>query len=135
MSALDDDPAVTAAGRNCEVVLPEADELFLDIDTPAQRAQLDAMLPVLSRNGVAISSFDEVTSLNGRTHVIVRLDRDVTPTERVAYQACLGSDPVRELLSLLRIVLNTSRPPTVFFKPRACTPRALRVRDETSGAV
>ena len=35
-------------------------------------------------------------------HVILRANRDLSPPERIALQACMGSDLVREFLSLMR---------------------------------
>lgn len=37
-------------------------------------------------------------------HVILRANCDLSPAERIALQACLGSDLVREFLSFLRYI-------------------------------
>lgn len=85
--------------------LPEADELMLDLDeadgAPAARARVGE---VLENNGIGVLASLTTTSKSGKYHLYLRLDRPVTPHERIALQACLGSDPVREVLSLLRLM-------------------------------
>jgi len=55
------------------------------------------------------------TSRNGGEHVYFEVEgEDLTPIERVLLQACLGSDPVREVLSFLRIKRNHPTPTTFF---------------------
>jgi hypothetical protein len=118
-SDLSDDPYEVADELGLEVLVPKADELFIDIDTDAQAAQLDRQLAVLASNKVHAT----VTRMGpsrtaGHLHAVVKLDREVTPTERILLQAVLGSGPKRELLSWLRIHTESGREPTVFFEEK-----------------
>lgn len=105
------------AGDNREIIEPDDNQLFIDIDNKDDLNLLYAMLDTLQLNGVA-ATVERVTPsrTEGHYHAVVRLDRTIDSVTRVAFQACLGSDRKRELLSLLRIVLGLNRPPTVFFE-------------------
>jgi len=99
------------------IVLPKVDELFIDLDSPHSRTVLNKMIDVLKLNGVGVEIVRDTPSrTKGHRHVVLGLDRAITPLERVAFQACMGSDRHRELLSLLRIILKMDRPATVFFE-------------------
>ncbi len=115
MSALEKSPEVEADELGLNVVYPEDDQLLLDIDSDEDAAWLEKMLDVLRENGVELRVEKTTTSKSGNHHVYIRIDRDLTPIERVALQACLGSDRKRELLSTLRI-WYTNRAPTVLFE-------------------
>lgn len=54
----------------------------------------------------------------GHWHVLITFKKPIDPIMRIALQVCLGSDRVRELLSLCR-VLNGSPIPTLFFENKA----------------
>lgn len=100
------------------LVFPKRNELFIDIDNEADLDVLHDKLKILERNGqpTEIVRFDE-SRTPGHYHVVVRLKgAKLSPTARVAFQACLGSDRSRELLSLLRIGFKTNREATVFFE-------------------
>ena len=106
-------------GDTREIVEPESNELFIDIDSESDVGVMSEMVRILRFNGVVVS-VERVTPsrTEGHYHAVVKLDRDVSAVERIAFQACLGSDRKRELLSLLRVVLELDRPPTVFFEPK-----------------
>ncbi len=44
------------------------------------------------------------TSQHGNKHVYIRLSRSVSDFERLILQSVLGSDPVKETLTLLRLL-------------------------------
>jgi hypothetical protein len=123
VSELDDNPYETAATLGMHVMLPSDSELFIDIDCEEDlvhyRAMLEVLKPLAFTDGRALVVMDRVipSKTLGHFHVVVTLDERVTPMERIAFQAALGSDRKRELLSLLRIRLQLDRPPTVFFEP------------------
>lgn len=92
------------------VVEPEDDELQIDIDSPEQYRQFLACWTTFHRV-ITARYGDEPTcveagsrsKLPGRRHVTVKLPFEIhDPQERIMWQACLGSDPMRELLSALR---------------------------------
>lgn len=124
MSNLEDDPYVAAAILGKEVVLPEINELLIDIDDADGRATLLKNLTTASGAGILIDIVKTVPSqTEGHFHVYctVRLPKgspydEITPELRVALQAALGSDRKREMLSIARMLVNTSRAPTLFFE-------------------
>lgn len=91
-----------AARLGLELVLPADNELFIDLDT------LEAIDEFKIRFGdfTSINTFKHAkvqytTSANGNTHVIVTLpDEKFTVLERIALQAALGSDPIREMIDV-----------------------------------
>ena len=124
MSDLNDDPKVVAKREGLTVHLPDDNELFIDIDSDEDLAHYEEMMEVLRSIGCSVTPAIEVDSVvrsrskSGKGwHIRVRFEQDVTPMERIAFQAALGSDRKRELLSILRIRLGVDRPPTIFFEP------------------
>lgn len=123
MSDLFEDPYVEAEKAGLDVVLPAADELFIDIDDEPSLIVLREMQKVLDHNQVWNYTTKSTTSQGGGTHVYIKLpERTLTPLERICLQACLGSDRKRELLSLMRIWFMADRPPTTFFEVRETKP-------------
>lgn len=98
---------------------PKANELFLDIDTPEQFAVFTRNVEVLKKFKPVKAVIDDPSSSGapGRRHVTVVLEEDITKVERVAFQAALGSDPMREMLSLARIAVNDAHPTLFFERP------------------
>jgi len=122
-SDLSEHPVETLRRINLEdgderiIVEPATDELFIDIDSEDDFELLDNRLQTLRLNGVGVDTIRTTPSRrSGHYHVVLRLDRNIDPTMRVALQACLGSDRKREILSALRILFDMDRPPTVFFE-------------------
>ena len=132
MSNLNDDPQIEANRRGVRAVYPGPRELFMDIDSNAASLSMAEMLGVLSSNGIKVTITDDHPSKSGlpKRHVTLTMGRDVSPIERIALQACLGSDPKRELLSLLRIWINADRPATCFFEPADPVPAGLLSTDD-----
>jgi hypothetical protein len=118
MSDLNADPIAEAAKLGLVVVTPQPDELFLDIDNAADAEIVEQVWAVFGRNGFDIRFIKETESKSGNTHLYLRAPRALTDLERIALQACLGSDRTREALSFLRTF--GERTPTLFFeKPEA----------------
>ncbi len=117
-SHLEDDPGKVAADLGLVIVLPAPRDVFVDIDTEADYLWLMGMVEVARGVGVQLVVDHVSPSKSGlpRRHVYLRADRDLSPAERIALQAALGSDRKRELLSLLRVWLHTDRAPTLFFE-------------------
>jgi hypothetical protein len=117
-SALEDDPEETADKLGLHMVLPGRDELFIDADAGFDMDRYEAMRDVLHANGVLTEEVRITESKTpGNLHIVLRLkNAKLSPTARVAFQACLGSDPKREVLALLRIGYKTNRPATIFFE-------------------
>jgi hypothetical protein len=75
-------------------------ELLIDYDVKAPNN--DHVIITLEENGISIISSLQTTSKSGNQHLYYRLNRTVTVPERIALQSLLGSDPIRETLSLVR---------------------------------
>jgi hypothetical protein len=99
------------------IVLPADDELLIDLDSQEHIDAFKKSWPIFERDvllhvGIA-PTYTSAPSRSGppRTHVTVKLPFEiVTPEERIAWQAALGSDPVRELLSMLRDMRGDEHP-------------------------
>ena len=113
-------------------VYPGPRELFLDLDSDDSLARAWELLTVLNRNGYGAECVTVHPSKSGEPHrhMTVSLYREVTPIERIALQAICGSDPVREVLSLLRVWGSSPFPATVFFEP--LDPEQHPINPETS---
>jgi hypothetical protein len=116
VSALSDDPYEEADKMGLSCVEPDLNELFIDIDTEEDYAHYRAMRTLLEPYYKFVSETISASRTDGHVHIRLRLGEHVTAMERIAWQAALGSDRKRELLSILRVVLNLQRPPTVFFE-------------------
>ena len=107
-----------AEKHGLRVIYPTAYELFIDIDSPQDQQTFDKNYSLLS----SAYGFTGCSSKPSRRkehgmHVTVTMNRPVTPIERVALQASLGSDARREAHSLNRIIAGDSLP-TLFFEKK-----------------
>ena len=101
------------------VIVPKSNQLFIDIDTESQMSHFDRCFPIFLKRH-ACRKVTRPSPSGGRFHfhiVVTLLEEDVDARTRVLYQACLGSDPVREVLSLQRIELGDTTPTLFFEKP------------------
>jgi hypothetical protein len=100
------------------------DELQIDLDRP--RARIPKRLLRLVDEHYPIRTIQYSRSKSGNTHVSIRVEtpiiggipgfhRSLPGLERLFLQVCLGSDPVRELLSWGR-ARNGAPYPTLFFE-------------------
>jgi hypothetical protein len=99
------------------IVLPQSNELQVDIDSDEQYAVFQKSLACLKRNETESDDIkvEEHPSRSGlpRRHITITMPFDLEPWERIAFQAALGSDPIRELVSIYRLMRN-DRHPTLF---------------------
>lgn len=115
-SDLSEHPRQVADREGWTMAEPQEDELFLDIDND-DSAEVYHQIVATLRQFFHVEQSNITVSPGGNTHVYLRVPgQTFTPLERVALQACLGSDRKRELFSFLRIRLKMERPPTVFFE-------------------
>jgi hypothetical protein len=109
---------VVAAHENLDVVYPKDNQLLIDIDNQHSfllyHKQMDIMRKYLGATEEAIAP-----SRNGGEgrHITVTLDHPITELERIALQACLGSDRVRELLGFVQYKNNDPHP-TLFLEKK-----------------
>lgn len=113
--------AFEQAGREGrEVVLPKPNQLFIDIDSEAGFALFMAQIERLRQFEFAYMTITPSASGFPNRHIVVDLDRDLADTERIAFQAAMGGDPIRELLGLIRISHGDPHP-TLFLEAKTET--------------
>lgn len=113
------DALLFAEREGLDVRLPEPNELFIDIDDEKSYFTFNENRPLLGDMFTGQVEFAITPSRRkpwGK-HIVVTLPRAVTPIERIALQAALGSDPRREAHSLRRY-FNNDPLPTLFFEKR-----------------
>jgi len=111
------DPKRVADENDWDLVLPEQDELFLDIDCEDDVPGMMQQLALLTKNKFVCSVTRNTPSKTaGHRHIVIKFPQVVDDMTRVALQACLGSDRRREILSVLRLLLKVDRPATCFFE-------------------
>lgn len=100
------DPIEKARALGLEVVFPNENELFVDIDSNESWDEFLDAIPLLSQmeRAPGLLRFTVTASRNGNKHVVVTLGRPVKDQEeRLMLQAMLGSDRKRELLGLRQV--------------------------------
>ena len=101
------------------IFYPEPNELCLDIDSEEDYQKFLARFQYLSREVdnpyIAFKEFQ--SSTKGHRHIIITLPYDVDRFERLALQAVLGSDPIKEMLSIFRIWQGDKFPSLLAMKP------------------
>lgn len=81
---------------------PQVTELRVDLDGPAPKWwRRFAFLARMWRLEVETVCF--ARSQRGGLHVMIQVRNNVSPVRMVAMQACLGSDPIREAINLVRV--------------------------------
>ena len=96
--------------KGLTIKIPAANELQIDIDCEAHYEQYKRSSAIFFREvqaqyGPSSFEIEEHFSKSGppRRHITIKLPWDITTSwERIAWQAALGSDSVRELLSAVR---------------------------------
>lgn len=96
-----------------EIILPADNELLIDLDTEEQYQTFLKQYERLQQDYSCTSRVYPSKSGLPRRHVVVELYFNMSPFQRIALQAALGSDPMRELLSFIR-VMNSDPHPTLF---------------------
>ena len=102
--------------KGYRVVYPAPDELQIDIDTEEHFQLFERQFESLKREYGDIY-FILNPSRNGLPgqHATITMPFALSNAERIAWQAALGSDPFRELMSLFRLKRGDSSP-TIFIE-------------------
>ena len=106
-----------ANNENLDIVYPKPNELQLDLDT---ELAVDFAMKVNYKLSSELNYYLPYTttiSKGGNTHMTIQFPFDLNSWQRIALQACYGSDLVRELLSCMRLLLNIEHP-TLFFETK-----------------
>ncbi|HET9285660.1 MAG TPA: hypothetical protein VFR24_27220 [Candidatus Angelobacter sp.] len=98
-----------------DIIRSDPITLLLDLDTEAALAQYERVLPIVKAE-FSINYIEKWKSKSGNTHIAITLSDPFPFEERLALQAALGSDGVREALSL-KCLLNKCTEPSILFRP------------------
>lgn len=97
-------------GGGGRVVYPAADELQIDIDSVTQLSAFERVWPLLAERGYTCYREPSRSELPEKMHITVTCPHPLEPWQRLAMQAALGSDPVREMLGCLRLMRGDENP-------------------------
>lgn len=127
---------IIAAAKGLVYFIPEKDELFLDIDKPFTEAATWFADHFKSFYGLeqyfAPGNPLFTISVNGNTHMYIQLGQAMNDHERLILQACFGSDPRKELISLIRLQEGSKSFISLFeTQPEANRVREWRVNNAT----
>lgn len=94
-----------AAQEGLWAFFPANNEVFLDIDSPDYEVREKVLSALASGGESSLVPTGQLvtTSKSGNKHVYLRFNTNLDPLERLLIQSVLGSDPVKEALTLLRI--------------------------------
>lgn len=90
--------------------------LLCDLDSDDAVGQFEEVLPILN-SVYGVVKVEAWTSRGGHQHRVVTLKQSVPIEVRLGLQAMLGSDGVKEALSLKR-VREGQKEPIILFKPK-----------------
>jgi hypothetical protein len=111
----DQDVEEVAAARGCYVWDSDDKMLQLDIDSEADLEFALMQIERMQAHDVyQVREVQVLLSQNDRWHIVVFLWESVEVQERIALQAAMGSDRVRELLNLIRIRKGVKNPVRLF---------------------
>lgn len=107
--------------QGLKAVFPNADQLQIDIDNPQQLEVFERSWAILRREIMkeCPDTCDEPllfrapskSGAPGKFHITITVPGwQLEPVDRIAFQAALGSDPVRELLGLIRYMRGVAEP-------------------------
>jgi hypothetical protein len=106
-----------AKDSNCIVIYSEDNLLLLDLDNDESVKTFHRNIDTF-RNNYSVKKINEWKSKSGNLHVAIEMNDNIDFRERLLLQATLGSDPKKELLSLIRHREGMeSRICSVLFKP------------------
>jgi len=89
--------------RGNVVVRSDDRTLQLDLDSPEDLQKACKLIHQLHRN-IFFEKITRTISKSGNSHIYIELAKPMERIERIAWQACLGSDRVREALNLLWVL-------------------------------
>jgi hypothetical protein len=107
-----------AAAHDMDIFFPEPRQLFMDIDTVQQFETFTKNSEILMHKGkVEWKEYPSKTADGIHKHIVVETATEWDASSRILMQACLGSDPTRELLSYMRL-LEKDPHPTMLARPK-----------------
>lgn len=106
---------------NLDVKYPAPNELFLDVDSAEDFKHFISLFDRLQVHLPDVTfTWTKSKSGGDKKHVIVTFPSELgfSEIERIAWQACMGSDRIREFLSMLSWKKDATSRPTVFFEQK-----------------
>lgn len=101
-----------------EIIYPKDNQLFLDLDSEYAFKfflnQWRVFFPWVKKQFLNEPTYEITTSKSGNRHVIVNLPFQVRDEERIAWQATLGSDLMKELFSIMATWTDDPFPTLLF---------------------
>lgn len=121
------DPHQIARDHGMTLLLPTHDELLLDLDSRWARRTFERRVRLVQRAGVELKYQHIWQSQHShwwarRYHASIEFPRSLSDTERIAWQTALGSDPMRELLSMVCVEKQIPLPTVLFEAPNSGAP-------------
>lgn len=102
------------------IVYPDDYQLQIDIDRAQALATFNKNLPKFKMHIAEVVKEERTPSKSGdpdKMHITLTLAVDFDTPGRIAFQAFLGSDPTRELLSYIRFTHDDEHP-TLFYEKK-----------------
>jgi hypothetical protein len=106
-----------AIAEGFTVVRSDDTHLLLDLDSPAALAQYQRVLPLIEEKYGTAQQIQSWRSRGGNTHVYIELEKPLDLRLRLMLQAALGSDGVKEVLSMVAVD-NGVPEPSLLFMPQ-----------------
>jgi len=116
---LADNTVDRATNLGCVLVAPQGNQLQLDIDSNDMFTNYKTRLKILRENFPQYQFTEEIhnsrSRLPGKYHVTLTFSNMLFDgTSRCAWQMMLGSDPVREALSMFGVLMGHETPSCLF---------------------
>lgn len=109
-----------AQKRGQVIVYPKPGQIQIDIDSEAQLAEVQRRIKRMYDMDVIPFKTGVISKSKtpGHYHMTVTIDDDgVSEWQRIALQAVLGSDPLREYLNCMRLLSGVEKPTRFFETP------------------
>ncbi len=109
-----------ASNVNCDVIVSQPYYVLVDLDVDKagdSQARFDVGLNFMQSAGLVAMVESWVSKSGKNRHYKIQLNQPLSAIERVAVQAALGSDPIRELLAVFQAA-HFGDHNIVLFRPR-----------------
>lgn len=107
-----------AIENDCILIQSTPTQLLLDLDTLASTKQFFNYFPKAAEIFENFKQVLQWRSRNGNDHVLIPLQEEMPFRDRLVLQATLGSDPMKEMLSLNSFQSRGIQESCFLFKPK-----------------
>ena len=114
-----EDAVAKSKAKGKKIIIPKDDELQIDIDSAQQYEVFEAHIKELNGSFHPVCRIKIIPSPGGEDnrHIYIKINKILEDKERIFLQLFLGSDPIREYLSLCLIAIGDSHPILMFEEP------------------